>query len=131
MTMGYRTTNARAMMCEVNGELPKSVKRILKDLAVQAHKNALTSALEELARDVDLFRKSEIDCFELAHRVHQFHEGPDRQIHLRYTRSLDLPYLIVQSVREGLIAREEIPEEAMEHLESTFALFRELDSKQT
>jgi hypothetical protein len=108
-------------------ELPKPIKRSLRDLADRAHETALRTALQELSQDFDAWKSGDINSFELAHRIHQFHQGPDRQIHLRYTRSVDLPYLVVQSVREGLIDKADIPEDAMPYLESAFALFREVD----
>jgi hypothetical protein len=108
-------------------ELPKPVKRVLRDLAERAHEIALRKALTDLGHDFDSWRQGDLDSFELAHRIHEFHQGPDRQIHLRYTRSVDLPFLVVQSVREGLIERDSIPDDVMPYLESTFALYRELD----
>jgi len=108
-------------------ELPKPVKRALRELADRAHEIALRKALTDLDRDFDAWRQGDIDSFELAHRIHEFHQGPDRQIHLRYTRSVDLPFLVVQGVREGLIDLDSIPEEARPHLESIFALYRDLD----
>jgi hypothetical protein len=118
------------MMSEMESELPKPIKRVLRDLADRAHEVALRNALSDLGNDFDLWRQGDIDSFELAHRIHRFHQGPDRQIHLRYTRSVDLPYLIVQSVREGLIDRDSIPQDAMPYLESAFALFHELDRRE-
>lgn len=111
-------------------ELPKPVRRILRDLADKAHEFALRNALKELSGDFDQWKRGDFDSFELAHRIHRFHQGPDRQIHLRYTRGVDLPYLVVQSVREGLIQRETIPEEALPYLEETFELFQEMDDRE-
>lgn len=111
-------------------ELPKPVKRILRELADRAHETALRKALSDLSEDFDAWRQGDIDSFELAHRIHEFHQGPDRQIHLRYTRSVDLPFLVVQSIREGLIDRDAIPAEARPYLESTFDLYRDLDRRE-
>jgi hypothetical protein len=110
-------------------ELPKPVKRILRELADRAHEIALRKALTDLSHDFDAWRRAEIDSFELAHRIHEFHQGADRQIHLRYTRSVDLPFLVVQSVREGLIDLADVPAEALPHLEQIFDLYRDLDRR--
>lgn len=113
------------MMSVMHDELPKSVKAVLRELAGKAHQKALTAALGELDADFVAWRNGEITSFELAHRIHLFHQGPDRQIHLRYTRSVDIEFLVVQSVRDGLIDRAEIPADVMPYLESAFALFRD------
>lgn len=119
------------MMCVMHDDLPKPIKAVLRDLAGKAHHKALTQALRELEADFQAWRNEEITPFELAHRIHLFHQGPDRQIHLRYTRSVDLEFLVVQSVRDGLIDRSEIPSEAMPFLESAFALFRDRDATES
>ena len=113
------------MMSVMHDDLPKPIKAVLRDLAGKAHQKALTQALGQLETDFQAWRSGEITPFELAHRIHLFHQGPDRQLHLRYTRSVDIEFLVVQSVREGLIDRSEIPDEAMPYLESAFALFRD------
>ena len=118
------------MMSLMEREIPKPVKRILRDLADRAHEFALRNALKDLSNDFDQWKQGEVDSFELAHRIHRFHQGPDRQIHLRYTRSVDLPYLVVQSVHEGLLEREAIPQEALPYLEETFELFHEMEDRE-
>ena len=118
-------------MSVMQDELPKPVKAVLKDLAGRAHEKALTKALKELDADFEAWRAGTITAFELAHRIHLFHQGPDRQIHLRYTRSVDLEFLVVQSVRDGLIDRSDIPEEALPYLESAFALFRDREAAES
>jgi hypothetical protein len=112
-------------MSVMHDDLPKPVKAVLRELAGKAHHKALTQALTTLDADFQAWRNGEITPFELAHRVHVFHQGPDRQIHLRYTRSVDIEFLVVQSVREGLIDKSEIPSDVMPYLESAFALFRD------
>ncbi|MBL8179324.1 MAG: hypothetical protein JNK48_31895 [Bryobacterales bacterium] len=111
----------------MHDDLPKQVKAVLRELAGKAHEKALTQVLSQLDGDFQAWRKGEITPFELAQRIHLFHQGPDRQIHLRYTRSVDLEFLVVQSVREGFLDREEIPADVMPYLESAFALFRDAE----
>lgn len=117
------------MMSVMHDDLPKPVKAVLRELAGKAHEKALTQALTILDADFEAWRNGEITPFELAHRVHLFHQGPDRQIHLRYTRSVDLEFLVAQSVREGLIDKSEIPDDIMPYLESAFDLFRQSDTQ--
>lgn len=114
----------------MNRELPKPVKRALRDLAGQAHERALRAALGELRRDFDLWTAGEIDAFELAHRIHTFHQGPDRQIHVRYTHGSDLQFLVAQSLHEGLLDAADIPAEVMPHLQTVLALFGEFEEKE-
>ncbi len=107
-------------------ELPKSTKKALRSLRDLAHEAALRRALESLSQDFDRWKKREIDSFELANRIHAFHNGPSREIYNRYTSRLDLTFLVGYAVQEGLIAKESIPEEVLPYLGKVFSLFRKL-----
>lgn len=103
----------------LNRELPKPIQRAMRSLCGLAHETELRQALSELSREFDRWKDAQIDSFELADCVHKFHHGPHREIYLRYTRRLSLPFLVRRAIDEGLIQVHSIPEEVFPYLENT------------
>jgi hypothetical protein len=107
-------------------ELPKGIKRALRDLAGRAHETALRRALIDLRREFDAWERGEIDAFELKERIHKFHQGPAREICLRFSGGVDLRLLAGYCVHESLIEKESIPAEVMPYIESALSFYREI-----
>jgi hypothetical protein len=99
-------------------ELQKSIKKALRSLVGLAHEIELTRALEGLYEDFLRWKSGEIDSFELSDCVHQFHDGPNRDIYLRYTSRLDLRFLVQHALEEGLIQKTSVPKEVWPYLEA-------------
>lgn len=103
----------------LNRELPKPIKRAMRSLCGVAQEAELRQALSDLSREFDHWKASRIDSFELADRIHKFHHGPNREIYVRYTSRLPLPFLIRRAIDEGLIQRDSIPENVLLYLENS------------
>lgn len=67
-------------------EAPKRIKRLLRELAAKAHEEELRRALTPLAKAFDRWSRGEVDSFELSDLIHEFHQGPSRDLFVRYTR---------------------------------------------
>ncbi len=106
-------------------ELPKPIKKALRSLCHLAHEAELRRALEELSKDFALWKAAKIDSFALSDRIHKFHNGPNREIYLRYTSGLDLCFLVGHAVHEGLITRDSVPKEVFPYLENSLSFLRE------
>ncbi len=98
-------------------ELPKTIKKTMRSLAGLAHETELRRVLEELYGDFQRWKSGEIDSFDLSDRIHTFHDGPNREIFLRYTSRLDLRFLVQYALEEGLIQKTAVPKEAWPYLE--------------
>jgi hypothetical protein len=94
-------------------EITKPIRRQLNELVGIAHEEAMRRALAALAADFDRWRHNEIDPFELADRIHKFHNGASREIYNRFAtrRNTDLPMLAAYSVVQGLIQEKDVPAE--------------------
>jgi hypothetical protein len=105
-------------------EIPKPVKRILRELSDRAYEAALRRTLVELDADFARWKRSEINSFDLAASIHKFHDGANRELYSRYA---DRPLLVTNvalALHEGLIAKDAIPPEVMPYLESTLSFLR-------
>lgn len=106
-------------------ELPKAIKKALRSLCHLAHEAEQRRALEELSQDFDRWKADEIDSFELADRIHTFHNGPNREIYIRYASKVDLRSLVSYAVHEGLIKKESIPKEVAPYLDPELSFQRD------
>lgn len=89
-------------------------------LVALAHEVELGKALEDLYGEFQAWKSGGIDSFELSDRVHTFHDGPNREVYLRYTSRLDLRFLIQYALDEGLIQKAAVPKEVWPYLEAYF-----------
>lgn len=67
------------------GELTKGQRRELQRIAELAYDRELSSALSGLEEQFRRWRSGEIGPHDLAEAIHQFHQGPSRELWLRYS----------------------------------------------
>jgi len=98
---------------EVKNEPPRASQ------GSQTEEAELRRALTELSGDFDRWKRGEIDSFELTERIHKFHQGPNREIYNRYSvGGFHLVPVVDYAIREGLIAKESVPPEALPQVET-------------
>jgi hypothetical protein len=98
-------------------ELPKAIKRAMRSLIGIAYETELKRALEELYGSFQEWKLGEIDSIELSDRIHNFHNGPNRDIYVRYASKLDLRFLVRQALKEGTLKKVDVPKEVWPYLE--------------
>ena len=96
-------------------EISKRLKRLLREYGGKAHEAELREALAPLAEAFKRWERGEIDSFELKDMIHRFHQGPAREIWLRYDSRLLEPQL-AHAIASGLIDRTTIPAELLNYL---------------
>jgi hypothetical protein len=101
-------------------DIPKTIKKTMRSLVGRAHEVELGKALEELFGEFQTWKSGAIDSFELSDRVHKFHDGPNREIYLRYTGRLDPRFLVHYALEKGLIQKPSVPNELWPYLEAYF-----------
>ena len=65
-------------------QVPKRIKRLVREWAGIAHERALRNALSELGNAFDRWERGEMDSFELNDLVHRFHQDASLDIWKRY-----------------------------------------------
>ncbi len=110
-------------------ELPKRVRRQLKELADMAYERELSQELDKLAQGFEQWRQGNLDAFELNDLIHKHHNGPSRELWKQYHYSL--PHMqVAYAVSAGILREEEIPEEVWPYIEGMLA-FYEHNSEET
>lgn len=102
-------------------ELPKPIKRALRSLSQVVQEAELRQALSQLSHYFDRWKTAGIDSFELSDRIHEFHDGLNRQIWVRYNSRVDLRVLVSYALKEGLIKGESIPESVLPYIRDVLA----------
>jgi len=101
---------------------PKTVKRLVREWAGVAHDRELERALLELRTQFDRWQRGEITGADLNDLIHQYHQGPSREIWKRYATG-HLEPAIGSALAAGILRREELPEELLRHVAGLIEFF--------
>ena len=96
-------------------EVPKRIKRLVREWAGVAHDRDLRKALNELGAQFARWDRGEINSFELNDRVHRFHQDTAREIWKRYATT-HLEPAVALAVVAGVLRKEELPADLVQHL---------------
>src|SRR2546428_2210208 len=89
-------------------ETPKRIKRLLREYAAVAHEEELRRALLPIAEAFKRWEREELDSGELSEIIHKFHQGPARDLWVRYNTA-HLEMAVALALPTGLFGRETIP----------------------
>lgn len=96
-------------------DTPKRIKRLLREHAREAHEEELRRALVPVAEAFKRWERGELGSGELSEIIHRFHQGPSRELFVRY----NTPYLemaVAYAIAAGVLDRQKIPTELRDHL---------------
>ena len=108
-------------------EFTKTQRRRIRELCALAYERELSAELARLEAAFRRWRAEEINAFGLSDLIHQFHQGPSRELFLRYDQ-VD-PLLVASAIHRGIIPEAEVGAEVLELLCSHIAFFRDQDRK--
>ncbi|HSU12642.1 hypothetical protein [Longimicrobium sp.] len=106
-------------------DLPKSVKRSLRELAGKAHEAELRAELGKLAGEFDAWRRGEIDSFDLSQRIHEFHDGAAREIWKTYSYGHPTSS-VAYAIHAGILSRDEVPPEVLAALKHAIGVYEHM-----
>ena len=96
-------------------DTPKRIKRLLREHAADAHEEELRRALVPVAEAFKRWERGELGSGELSEIVHRFHQGPARELFVRYNTP-HLEMTVAYAITMGVLDRQKIPAELCEHL---------------
>jgi hypothetical protein len=105
-------------------DTPKRIKRLLREYAAAAHEEELRRRLLPISEAFRRWERRELDSGELSELIHRFHRGPARDLWVRY----NTPYLemvVAFAITTGVLGRETIPAELLEHLAGAVRFYEE------
>ena len=96
-------------------QIPKHLKRLVREWAGIAHDRELSVALLELRRQFDRWQRGEIEAVELNDLIHKYHEGPAREVWKHYATN-QLEPAVGFCIASGILRRDEVPSELRAHV---------------
>jgi hypothetical protein len=103
-------------------DLSKPLKKELRQLLGVGHVRLLAAELRGLDARFGAWKAGEIDAFELSQQIHVFHNGPQRELYVRFsTRGIETT-MVSGLVVDGVLSEGDLSPELLE------ALTPEIDS---
>ena len=96
---------------------PKTLQRLVRQWSATAHDRELGQALLDLRAQFDRWQRGEMTAADLTDLIHQFHQGASREIWKKYATN-HLEPAIGYAVASGILRREELPSELLQHVAS-------------
>jgi hypothetical protein len=97
-------------------EVPRRIKRQVREWAGIAHDRDLHKALGERRAQFDRWERGEIDSVALNECVHRYHQDMSREIWKRYATA-HLEPAVASAVAAGVLRKEELPSELLRHID--------------
>lgn len=98
---------------------PKQIKRQIRELAGHAYKNELKRELGKLGLHFDEWREGKISAGELTELVHQYHNGPARELWKKYNQNPFTELLVASAMVRGILQKEDVSEEVWPYITET------------
>lgn len=96
-------------------DISKRVKRLLRDCAAAGHEEELRRALLPIAEAFKRWAEGGLGSGELSELIHRFHQGPARDLYLRYNTN-HLEAAVAYAIVTGVLGREAVPVEVLDHV---------------
>ncbi len=106
-------------------DYPKAIKKLLRHWVGEAYERELHRELQRLDERFAAWRRGELGSGELAIELHEFDQGPARELHGRYNdgpQDMNAAYAIVT----GILGEHEVPAELLEALARPLAFYGDL-----
>jgi hypothetical protein len=105
-------------------ETPKRIKRALREAGMAAHEEELRRALVPLDAAFERWRAGQVGSGELAEVIHEFHDGPARELFKKYN-SGQLEFAVAHAIVSGVLDRSSLPTDLLETLRGPIAFYDE------
>ena len=103
-------------------DTPQRLTRLLRELAKTAYDEELRRALLPLAAAFDAWRTGTMVATDLKEQIHAFHDGPARELFLKYDRR-SVRLAVAHAIVSGIIDRACVPPELLEHLQGAIEFY--------
>jgi len=105
-------------------DTPKRIKRLLREYAASAHEEELRRALLPISEAFGRWERRELGSGDLSEIIHRFHQGPARDLWVRYNTP-HLEMAVAFAITTGVLGRDTIPAELLEHLAEAMRFYEE------
>lgn len=96
-------------------QIPKRIKRTLRALAGAAHEEELRRSLVPLWEAFQRWEHGDLPSGELSDLIHRFHQGPARDLWVRYNSRM-LETVVAYAIVAGVLDRTKVAPEVLDFL---------------
>jgi hypothetical protein len=96
-------------------QIPKRIKRALRQLASEAHQEELRRVLLPLSHAFQSWQRGDVSSGELTDMIHQFHQGPARDLWVTYNSRM-LEQVVARAIATGVLDRTKVEPEVLDFL---------------
>lgn len=101
----------------------KAVKRALRELAARAHGEDLRRTLLPVSAAFDRWKAGELGSGDLAQIIHEFHDGPAREVYKLYNG--DHRWAVAYAIAKGILSVDAVPADVLEYCRPAIEHFKE------
>lgn len=112
-------------MASVPTKLTKSERALLRRLTGEAWETELGEELEKLFETFTQWADHGMSALDLSDRIHEFHNGPSRDLYSLYTGS-DPAMIVARAIAMGFVDEKSLSEELRSKLAEQINTFRRL-----
>jgi hypothetical protein len=109
-------------------DTPKRIRRLLREQAALAYQEELRRALLPLAEAFRKWEQGQVTSGELSQLIHEYHQGPARDIFVRYD-CLRFEMAVPQAIAEGLLDRTKVPQQFLDYFSSQIKFLEEEEQR--
>ena len=110
-------------------QIPKPIKRALRQLADRAYELELGRELAALRNDFDRWQRGEITAFDVSEAIHRFHQGPARDLYAAYA-SPHPKSAVAHAIQTGILDRTQIAPDVLAELAGALSMDEAAESAQ-
>jgi hypothetical protein len=110
-------------------QIPKHVKRALRQLADRAYEVELGRELAALEGEFARWHRGEVSAFEVAESIHRFHQGPARDLYVTYTNSHPKA-AVAYAIHQGVLDRTQVAPDVLAELAGALSVYEASESAQ-
>jgi hypothetical protein len=103
-------------------DMPKRIKRLLREQAMLAHEEELRRALLPIAAAFEEWKKGGLGSGELRDMIHEYHQGPARRLFSKYNNG-PLDAVVAYAIVSGILDASRVPDELLEYLSTAIAFY--------
>ena len=96
-------------------QIPKHIRRAIRELAGRAYDAELSQELATLEGEFTRWRRGEITAFDLSEAIHRFHDGPARELYLTYSQP-HASAAVAAAIHAGILDRKQIAPDVLKAL---------------
>lgn len=110
-------------------QIPKHIKRAIRQLADQAYEIELARELAALQDELGRWQRGEITAFDVSEAIHRFHDGRARDLYTTYT-SRHPKAAVAYAIQRGILDQATITPDVLEELAGALSMYEASASAQ-